>query len=303
MPTNRPSPSNNERLASRLAGILQKLNFGEALDVAGLAEEFGTHPRTIQRDLRQRFAFLPIEKGNDGKYKLEPEFLGQLNFRDIERFAALAGLNGLFPALDDVFFRELFDHRTAQTLSIHGPGYEEPSPPENEFRLLQRAIRERRYLAFTYRKASETKRVEVAPYRLINHDGIWYLAASDAGRPKTYAIGRIDTLSLRDAAFTPDEKILDMLDKEDSIWLSEEKTAVELRVGPPAAPYFKRQKLIARQEIVGETPDGGLIVTGWFAHPKQILPIVRYWIPHVRLVSPENWRKELEASLRDYLDT
>jgi hypothetical protein len=31
------------------------------------------------------------------------------------------------------------------------------------------------------------------------------------------------------------------------------------------------------------------------------LPIVRYWIPHVKIISPESWQDELETGLRTYL--
>lgn len=34
----------------------------------------------------------------------------------------------------------------------------------------------------------------------------------------------------------------------------------------------------------------------------QVLPIVRYWIPHSRVISPEGWQGELEAELKSYLE-
>jgi hypothetical protein len=75
-----------------------------------------------------------------------------------------------------------------------------------------------------------------------------------------------------------------------------------LKVSAQVAVYFRRRPLIAQQKIVKELEDGGLIVSGKFAHPNQILPIVRYWIPHVFIVSPEGWQKELEAELQGYLE-
>jgi len=32
-----------------------------------------------------------------------------------------------------------------------------------------------------------------------------------------------------------------------------------------------------------------------------VLPIVRYWIPHIRIISPEGLQEELEAELLGYL--
>jgi predicted DNA-binding transcriptional regulator YafY len=104
-----------------------------------------------------------------------------------------------------------------------------------------------------------------------------------------------------DARNTPYKRIQKMLDEEDSIWLSEKKTEVVLTISPAAAVYFKRRALIARQTIIKKFENGGLLVSGKFAHPNQILPIVRYWIPHARIIEPKSWRDEVEAGLRAYL--
>ncbi|GHT80765.1 hypothetical protein AGMMS49960_03060 [Betaproteobacteria bacterium] len=157
-------------------------------------------------------------------------------------------------------------------------------------------------MRFDYQKDEHTRKaVEVAPYRLINHDGIWYLAASDAGQIKAYAFSKIRLLELTPTTFQPDPALQKLLNEEDSIWLNEKKTEVVLKVTPPAASYFKRRKLLAQQVIEKELEDGGLIVSGKFAHPNQILPTIRYWLPHIHIVSPEGWQEELEAGLTDYL--
>ena len=56
-------------------------------------------------------------------------------------------------------------------------------------------------------------------------------------------------------------------------------------------PLLLRRKLIGSQTIESELEDGGLIVSGKVAHPNQILPIVRYWLPNVRIISPEGLRR------------
>ena len=42
-------------------------------------------------------------------------------------------------------------------------------------------------------------------------------------------------------------------------------------------------------------------MSGSIAHPNQILPIVRYWIPHIHVISPEGLQADLENQLRAYL--
>jgi predicted DNA-binding transcriptional regulator YafY len=294
-------PDHDSSLAQRLTEILLKLNNGERLSINRLAEEFKVHPRTIRRDLQERFAFLPLEKSDD-LFSLETAYLGKLGFHDLEKFAAMAGLNGLFPALNLQFLRELFDERLARAIDIHGPAYEDIQRRKQEFQSLRNAISERRLARFTYQKDDASKTVEVAPYRLINHDGIWYLAAADNGQPKAYAFSKIRALNILETAYTPDKALQTLLDREDSIWLNEKKTEAVLAIAPQVASYFRRRKLIAQQVIEKELEDGGLLVSGKFAHPNQIFPIVRYWLPHVRIVSPESWQEELEAGLNAYLE-
>ena len=89
---------------------------------------------------------------------------------------------------------------------------------------------------------------------------------------------------------------------EQSQNLSEEKQEIVLKIGRDVASYFKRRKLIANQVIEKELEDGGLIVSAKVGHPNQIVPIVRYWIPHVRIISPEKLQDKLEAELACYLE-
>jgi hypothetical protein len=69
------------------------------------------------------------------------------------------------------------------------------------------------------------------------------------------------------------------------------------------AGYFKRRKLIANQVIEKELEDGGLIVSARVGHVNQVLPIVRYWIPHIRVISPEGLQMELDRELARYVES
>ena len=292
----------HERLANRLAEILRKLNQGERLSPEELAEEFGVHKRTIQRDLQERFAFLPLQK--DGNYTwLEPDCLGRISMKDIKRFAHLAGLNGLFPGINTDFIQGLFNHCLEDpSFEIHAVSYEKLEERLDEFRLIQQAINSHQKIQFTYLKPDLEKQVEVDPYRLINNNGIWYLAAADQNQPKAYTFSKIKAPNLLPANFQPSPQIVAMLDLEDSIWLNEKKTEVVLTVAPHAAPYFRRRKLISQQINEKELENGGLIISGKFAHPDQIFPIIRYWLPHIRIVSPDDWQIAFENQIKEYLN-
>ena len=293
---------NHDTLVYRLAQMLVKLNQGEKLDPRSLADEFGVNLRTIQRDLNVRFAYLPLQKTN-GLYHLELTFLGKLTTRDVERFASLAGVRGLFPSLSDDFLRDIFDARMQSALLVKGHNYEDLAGKEALFMQLEQAIVARRHVAIEYRKDDTSKNyVSLAPFKLINHKGIWYLAAKDGEKLKTFAFTRIDVLRVFDSNFAPDASIDKVLVEEEGIWFGEEKKEIVLKIAKEVAGYFKRRRLIANQVIEKELEDGGLIVSAKVGHPNQVLPIVRYWIPHIRIISPEGLQTEMERDLNRYLD-
>jgi predicted DNA-binding transcriptional regulator YafY len=296
------SDRKHDTLVFRLAQILVKLNQGQKLDPHDLADEFGVNLRTIQRDLNSRFAYLPLEK-TDGRYHLNTTFLGKLNTKDIERFAGLAGVKDLFPSLTDDFLRDIFDSRIQSALIVKGHHYENLSGKELLFRELEKAIIAKRQVAFEYAKSDGPKYYSaISPYKLINHKGIWYLAGQDEVKLKAFSLTKISNLNTLEITFNWNSEIDKHLTEEDGIWLSGKKQEVVVKVDSAVASYFKRRKLIANQVIEKELEDGSLIISAKVGHTHQILPIVRYWIPNIRIVSPEYLQGELENELFKYIE-
>lgn len=279
--------SDHDTFGFRLIQILKKLNQGDKLAPKALAEEFNVSLRAIQRDLKERFAFLKLEK-TSGFYHLYPAFLGKLSLRDVEHFAHLAGLSGLFFSGTDDFLRELFDARVQTALLVKGHQYEDLDGKENSFRQLEQAILARRKISYDYRKPEGPKTyADVEPYKLVNRDGIWYLAGKDGDKLKAFTFAKIERLQISDADYVADPAVEKTLAAEDDIWLNDKKLEVVLKIAAAVADYFKRRKLVANQVIEKELEDGGLIVSSKVAHINQILPTVRQWIPHIRIISPD----------------
>lgn len=294
---------NHDTLVYRLAQMLVKLNQGEKLNPQALADEFGVNLRTIQRDLNVRFAYLPIQK-TDGYYHLDPTFLGKLSTKDVDRFAGLAGVRGLFPSLSDDFLRDIFDTRIQAAVVVKGHNYENLAGKEAAFCTLEQAIVVRQHIEFDYQKDVGIKSyTRVAPFKLINHKGIWYLAARDEDKLKSFSFAKIENLRLMESHFPADFNIDKQLTEDDGIWLNNDKKEIVLKIAKDVAGYFKRRKLIANQIIEKELEDGGLIISAKVGHTNQVVPIVRYWIPHVRIISPEGLQAEMEAELSAYLRT
>ena len=122
-----------------------------------------------------------------------------------------------------------------------------------------------------------------------------------AGKLKTFSFSRIEALIASTEMFEVDPAIEAKLLEQDGIWMSETAFEVVLSVSPDVAGYFKRRSLIANQVIVKELENGGLIISAKVGHPNQVMPHVRYWIPHLRVISPDRLQRELEDELEGYL--
>ena len=287
----------HDTLSFRLADILVKLNNGEKLDPHQLAQEYKVNLRTIQRDLNERLGVLPLQHEN-GLYRLESFYLGKLTLKDIKNFATLAGVSGLFPKLDTDFIRAILDSTISQAYEVKGQSLEDVSHLKPLFEQLQTAILSHKECCFLYKGTEHI----VEPYKLIHHHGCWYIAASHNGVLKAYKLALLKNL-LTQQQFMPDPLLVAQVSQEESIWFGLEKREVILTVDKKAASHFKRRQLVPAQQVIKELEDGSLIVSSHISHDLQMLPIVRYWIPHVRVVSPVGLREACMESVRQYLRT
>ena len=76
------------------------------------------------------------------------------------------------------------------------------------------------------------------------------------------------------------------------------------RLGPIFVKFGQvlstRRDLLPGQ-ITRTDADGSLLVTATIHHPQQLLPIVRYWMPHVRILEPQEWEEQLIHSVQETL--
>ena len=127
---------------------------------------------------------------------------------------------------------------------------------------------------------------------------MWYLAAVEGDLLKNFSVSLIQALDVGEQRFKPDPEQLARIEQADDIWFTAQTTEVMLRVSPEVAHYFERRQLLPQQTQHRDT-DGSLVLRTHINHPTQLLPVVRFWMPHVRIVNPRHLHDELVQSLRD----
>ncbi|WP_271271480.1 helix-turn-helix transcriptional regulator [Aliamphritea hakodatensis] len=287
-----------DKLGQRLGLILTKLNSGATLYIDALAAEFNVSTRTIQRDLHQRLGYLPLTH-DDGGYRLTSA-LGKRSNHDLRHFAQILDIDGLFPVMDDRLLGTLLDSSKTAPYLIKGMSYEDSQTFLREFNQLEAAIRQTCLIAFTYKAKSYE---QVAPYRLVNYKGLWYLAAVHDDRLKSFVVAAIRGIESLKAAFNIDPIIQDEINRNTTIWYGAQSFEVIVSVEQNIASYFKRRPLLPEQKLLHELDSGGLLISSRIQHATQIIPLIKYWLPHIQVLSPIAIKKQILKDLSLSLDT
>ena len=284
----------HDKIAFRLAQILIKLNDRARLGIDELAEEFNVNKRTILRDF-ERLSVLPIGKEN-GKYFLEDYALGKLGFKDIKAFAALIGARSLFPELDDRFISDVLNEKLNKAYLIKNQGFESIQISRDDFEAVSAAVIKNRIVECEY----NDKERKLKPYKLINNSGIWYLLADDEGKLKNFTLSKIKRIKIKSDTFSANAEFLKRIEKNDTNWFSDDKFKIMLEIKNEAMGYFKRKEFLPNYEVVQED-EHKIIINTEVAYDDEILRVVKYWLPFIKILEPKNLRDKFEELLRDYL--
>lgn len=285
----------HDKIATRLALILQKLIASERFTIEELCEEFAVNKRTIQRDINERLSFLPINKEN-GYYFAEPFTFGNLSFKDIQAFATLCGIKSLYPALTDSFIVDILNAKTNQAYLIKSFDHENLVTKHKSFETLSAWILKHQQIKCTYK---DKQRV-LNPYKLVNINGIWYLAADENGKLKTFTFSKMTNLKFLDTNFLENPAFVELLKKNEVTWFSNNTLEVTLQINSNVAEYFFRRALLPNQKII-EYNDEYLILSTKVSYEDELFSIVKYWIPHIKILQPLDLQAKFESLLRNYL--
>lgn len=286
--------SKGEKLAQRLSQILARLHQGETINKHALAQEFQVDVRTIERDLSERLGGI-IERATNGQWQIKHAVRSNIPAKHLYAYARLSGTEHLFPDGSLPYLLEqLHTPEPQRTTQVHPVSHEDMQAYAQEFALLQAAITHKHPCHFSYKSKARL----VYPYKLIHQNGVWYLAAEEDGRLKNFSISLIQALQLdRTQQFAPKREHTEYINGKEDVWFTEDTTEVLLRIAPEVAHYFLRRALLPHQQQ-RQDRDGSLLVSTHVNHMYQLLPVVRYWLPHVRILQPVAWHQELVASLR-----
>jgi predicted DNA-binding transcriptional regulator YafY len=295
-----------DTILTRLTHILSKLNDGEALSVKELAEEFNVNARTIQRDFNERLISFPIYK-EGRRWKMQEGFRVEKT-NSLEDELVLDIIEKITEGIGGKFSTKAQNLLSKIKNEDFNPIYtklniEDISEKFLEIKLLEKAIKEKKELKCSYdNEHHATYSTTIQPLKIVNYEGFWYLLALRGEILKKYYLKNISNVELTQASFTTDAKLESALEDSLSIWFQKDKEPFEvvLYADSISAKFFKRRPL-PTQSIISRDSDGGMEFSLKITHEMEILPLLKYWMPHLFVIEPIYIKELLQQDLEEYL--
>ena len=297
-----------DKILTRLTLILSRLNEGAALSVSELAREFNVSERTIQRDFNERLTSFPIYQERKRWKMMEGYRLEKST--SIEDAVVLDIMEKLIEGAGPAFSLKARYLLSKIKNRDFNPFYarldmEDIGDKLKEVQQLERAIKKREQITCRYDFESFCKTLDLKPLKIACYQGFWYLIALDARNDllKKYYLKNISDIRPVPETFQTDEKLDTLLENAISIWFEKEKDPIEVKlyIAPEVAKYFQRKPLSKAQKILSAASDGSLEIALPITHEMEIIPIVKYWMPHLRVIEPAWIRERIETDLQTYL--
>ena len=297
-----------DKILTRLVSILSRLNDGEALSVKELAEEFNTSERTIQRDFNERLISFPIYQDKK-RWKMQDGFKLEKT-ATLEDAVVLDILEGFVSSSSGVFSQKAKKLLSKIKNKEYNPIYakldmEDISNKFLEIQLLESAIKTKTLLSCIYQFENYEKELHLKPLKIANYDGFWYLIALDGRNDllKKYYLKNIKDIKLLEKNFHTDKKLETLLENSISVWFDDKKEPFEVKlfVQKEIAKYFKRKPISKTQKMIKELKDGSVELVLQITHEMEIIPLVKYWLPYIKVLKPQRIQKEIIEDLKEYI--
>jgi len=298
-----------DKILTRLTIILSRLNEGEALSVTELAKEFNVSERTIQRDFNERLVSFPVYQDKkkwkmmDG-YKLEKS-------TSIEDAVVLDIMEKLIEGAGKKFSMKAEHLLSKIKNQSFNPFYakldmEDIGDKLKEVQQLESAIKSKQEIQCVYNFGDFSKTIDLKPLKIANYEGFWYLIALDARNDllKKYYLKNIKQITIKEKNFSIDSSLDELLENAISVWFNEDVDPyrVTLELSSEIAKYFKRKPLSKTQRVEELREDGSMVVSVEITDDMEIIPIVKYWMPHIKVLEPLRIKETIMHDLGIYIN-
>ncbi len=287
--------------------ILERLQDGETLSISQLAREWDTTTKTVQRD------FIKLMEGNYGVIRADDGKQFVLSKKQVTSKSADTAVKMLDSLLSDMggkLYAKVQPVLHKIQRHIESPFYtridvEDISDTMDLIEDLEYAISKQKMITFEYKrwwKPNEIKtHEEVKPYKIVIFNGFWYLIAQKRDFAMHLYLKEIHNLKILDKTFKLNDNILNGLEKAHNIYFKSntEPFEVVLLLEHDAIVYFERKPL--KGQFLKKNQDGTAELTICATDKEEIFPILKTWLPKIKVIEPPELQDEFENIIKSYL--
>lgn len=231
-------------------------------------------------------------------YYLNPRYLGNNRRSDIKPVLDMLGLSKIFPSFDALSFSRLSQNEVPPFLFCDMK-IEDVSSYQSTFKSLTLAIQNLQIISFTYKQQHYQ---DVSPYRLVNDRGWWYLAAIHNDTLKSSKVVNISEVTVKKQNFVRNRGVNAEIKDSAMLWLTDKPIEVVLKIDSAIASHFTHSILLPEQQLLKVLDDDSLLITSSITDKKQIIPILKYWLPDIEILSPSELKQSLVYELKFSID-
>jgi len=296
----------------RLLYILNKLDRGKRVYTRELAKEFNVSLRTVQRDIEllsmTGFPLISLEKGY---YSFIKGFSLKKIMLSKEEASLLSFLSDIARSLGENFESSFKDVLKKVLYSSNESAYYAKIPQGMQIKKdlpfikeLENAVKVCQKISVRYKSlAGKEKTYKICPLKIIFYEGFWYLLLQidEKDWVLKFRLENIQEIEVLDEYFESPPNLKTMLDQSVNIWFSEKSDKkVVLKIDKDVAMFFKDRTYFPLQKIKKTNKDGSLIIESKISQYMEIIPTVFRWIPHIKVLKPEDLKLEIKKRISDY---
>jgi hypothetical protein len=162
---------------------------------------------------------------------------------------------------------------------------------------IKKAIKNRQYVNLVYKSNLLENYEQIQLHRIIYAKGNWYLAIHNPLWEKKYNLLRINfiqELEIQAKTFHRDIEIEHAINNFQSLFSKPDARSFEVivEVSTHIMRHFKNKKHLKSQKIIKESKKW-LTLSYEVTDEMVIIPLIKRWIPHIRVISPRSIQKRL----------
>jgi len=166
----------------------------------------------------------------------------------------------------------------------------------------EEAIISTKTIKIKYTTETKSQEIKINPIKIVNFEGLWYLVATDKNNKlKSYYIKNATLLKVYESTFTISKEIENILDNAISIWFTDnEPFEVIMEIDNHVSKFFKQKPISSTQKILSEEDDK-ITISVMATSDWEIIPIIKSWIPFVKVVSPTRIHNKVKEEVSKFL--